>query len=328
MNFRIAVAVSLALSLAGPAHAADQSAIAPPTRELRVPVEGGSIYVRVNGDVAGPTPPVILIHGGPGGTHGGLLPGLALANNRAVILFDQLDSGASDRPNDRRNWTVERFVDQVEAVRRALNIQRWHIAGFSWGGTLALEYAARFPATTASVTLGSPLISTRRWIADALFLRSELPADVQAVLLACEAPAKPPKEQCDKAEATFAQRHLIRSPVPPAIRDYRVAGNKGFNPILYNHMWGPTEFAATGTLSNYDGEPLLRTIEGSKTLFITGQYDEARPETIIAYARGLSGSEVAIIPGAAHAMSIDRPIEWVAVLRAFLSRHDAPAPAN
>lgn len=328
MNFRIAVAASLALSLVGPLHAAEQTAIAPPTRELRVPVDGGSIYVRINGDVAGPAPPVILIHGGPGGTHRGLLPGLALANDRAVILFDQLDSGASDRPNDPHNWTVERFIDQVEAVRKALNIGRWHVAGFSWGGTLALEYAARFPAATASVTLGSPLISTRRWIADALIWRSQLPADVQTVLIACEAPIKPPQDQCDKAEAVFSARHQRRSPVPPAVRDYRVAGDKGFNPILYNHMWGPTEFTATGTLRNYDGEPLLRKIEGSKTLFITGQYDEARPETIIAFARGVSGSEVAIIPGAAHAMSIDRPIEWVAVLRAFLSRHDAPAPAN
>ena len=328
MNFRIAVAVSLALSLAGQAHAADQSAIAPPTRELRVPVEGGSIYVRVNGDLTGPALPVILIHGGPGGTHGGLLPGLALANDRAVILFDQLDSGASDRPDDPRNWTVERFVRQVEAVRRALNIPRWHVAGFSWGGTLALEYAARYPSTIASVTLGSPLISTRRWIADAQLLRSQLPADVQAVLIACEAPIKPAKEQCDEAERTFSSRHLLRNPVPPAILNYRVAGSKGFNSTLYNFMWGPTEFTATGTLRDYDGEPLLRRISGSRTLFMTGQYDEARPETIIAYARGLSGSEVAVIPGAAHAMSIDRPIEWVAVLRAFLSRHDAPAPAN
>ena len=328
MSLRIAVALSLALSLAGPARAAEKATIASPSRELRVPVTGGSIYVRVNGDLAGPVAPVVLLHGGPGSTHRGLLPGLALTDERAVILFDQLDSGASDRPNDPRNWTVKRFVDQIEAVRKALNIDRWHVAGFSWGGTLALEYAARFPAATASVTLGSPLISTRRWVADALVWRSQLPTNVQAVLIACEAPAKPPKDQCDKAEAVFSARHLLRSPIPPALRDYRVAGDKGFNPVLYNHMWGPTEFTATGSLSNYDGEPLLRTIDGSRTLFITGQYDEARPETILAYARGLSGSEIAIIPGAAHAMSIDRPAEWVAVLRAFLSRNDARAPSK
>lgn len=328
MSIWKAVAIYLALSLAGPARAAEQAAIAPPSRELRVPVTGGSIYVRVNGDLGGPNAPVVLLHGGPGGTHRGLLPALALADERAVILFDQLDSGASDRPNDPRNWTVERFVDQVEAIRKALNIRRWHVAGFSWGGTLALEYAARFPAATASVTLGSPLISTRRWIADTLVLRSQLPADAQAVLIACEAPAKPPRNQCDKAEAVFSERHLRRSPVPPAVLNYRVPGDKGFNPILYNQMWGPTEFTATGSLSSYNGEPLLRAIDGSRTLFITGQYDEARPETILAYARGLSGSEIAIIPGAAHAMSNDRPAEWVAVLRAFLSRNDGRAPSK
>ena len=61
----------------------------------------------------------------------------------------------------------------------------------------------------------------------------------------------------------------------------------------------------------------------------------ARPNVILILADdmgfadlGLAGSEIAIIPGAAHAMSIDRPAEWVAVLRAFLSRNDAPAPSK
>jgi L-proline amide hydrolase len=44
-------------------------------------------------------------------------------------------------------------------------------------------------------------------------------------------------------------------------------------------MWGPTEFSSTGTLRSYDGEPLLARLDGRHTLWIVGQYDEARPET-------------------------------------------------
>src|SRR3954447_2003627 len=84
-----------------------------PDRELMAPVPGGRVYVRINGRLDGPRPPVGLIHGGPGGTHSGLIDALALADDRAVILYDQLDSGRSDHPGDRRNWTVKRFTDEV-----------------------------------------------------------------------------------------------------------------------------------------------------------------------------------------------------------------------
>ncbi len=85
-----------------------------PDRELMVPVEGGSVYVRVNGDLEGARPPLIYAHGGPGGDHSGLLPLTALANERAVILWDQLDGDRSDAPLDPKNWRVSRFVDEIE----------------------------------------------------------------------------------------------------------------------------------------------------------------------------------------------------------------------
>ena len=133
----------VALAGAGPARARD---LARPTRELMVPVEGGRVYVRVDGDLAGARAPIIMAHGGPGGTHASFLEALALAGERAVILYDQLDSGRSDHPNNPANWRVSRFVDELEAIRAALGVARWHMLGASWGGTIALEYGARRPA--------------------------------------------------------------------------------------------------------------------------------------------------------------------------------------
>jgi len=91
-----------------------------PTRELMVPVPGGRVYVRVNGDLSARRAPIVMIHGGPGGTHAGFLEALPLADERAVILYDQLDTGRSDRPDDPANWRVSRFVDELEAIRSAL----------------------------------------------------------------------------------------------------------------------------------------------------------------------------------------------------------------
>jgi proline iminopeptidase/L-proline amide hydrolase len=174
--------------LAGAAFA-PQSAFArgfpAPDREAMVPVEGGRIYVRVNGPINFERPPILMVHGGPGSGHSGYMPALALAKGRAVILYDQLDAGRSEAPNDPRNWRVERFVDEIDAIRSALGLSRLHLYGGSWGGTIALEYAARKPRGLASTILQSPLVSTRRWLADARKLRATLPEDSQKLLDRC-----------------------------------------------------------------------------------------------------------------------------------------------
>ena len=319
--FAAAAVLPLALRIPA-AFARGIAAVPPPTREEMVKVAGGRIYVRVNGDLAGPRPPIVLIHGGPGGTHANLLEALPLADQRAVIVYDQLDTGRSERPGDPSRWTVARFTDELEAIRRALNIRRWHVAGFSWGGTVALEYGARRPAALAGLVLGSPLISTRSWIADADALRRAMPADLRATLAACERPTPPPAERCGAATDAFYARHLVRTSRNPAIAAYAKATGVEGNDTMYRAMWGPTEFTATGTLRDYDGEPLLARLNGRRTLFITGQYDEARPATVSGFAARVPEAELAVVPGSGHALFADRPDETIAILRAWLARMD------
>jgi proline iminopeptidase/L-proline amide hydrolase len=287
-----------------------------------VPVPGGRVHVRANGRLDGSRPPVVMIHGGPGGTHAAFLNALALADERAVILYDQLDSGRSDHPNDPRNWTVVRFTDEVEAIRSALRIPRWHVLGHSWGGTIALEYGARRPAGLAGLVLASPLISTRSWIADADALRAKLPPDVQATLRKCDPPA-PVISACGPATEAYYAAFNRRDPATAAMKDYgRRHGGAGFNRLLYEEMWGSSEFVATGTLKDYDGEPLLAKLDGPRTLFIDGQYDEARPVTLEGFAARAPGAEFAVVPGAAHGFFNDRPEEALGILRPWFRGQD------
>lgn len=310
-----------ALAPALPTWARGLSAFPAPDREAMAPVPGGRVYVRVNGDLAGPRPPLLLIHGGPGGTHNYLLEALALADERAVILYDQLDSGRSDRPGDTAGWTVARFTDEVEGVRRALGIERWHVLGHSWGGTVALEYGARRPAALAGLVLASPLISTRSWTADADALRAQLDAGTQAALKRCDPPAAF-TPACKDATEIFYSRFNAREPFTAAQATEAARG--GANRRLYNTMWGPSEFIATGTLRDYDGEPLLGRLDGKRTLLVVGQYDEARPATAALFA-ARTGGELGVVPGAAHDTFGDRPEEMIGLLRPWLARQDALA---
>jgi len=294
-----------------------------PDREEMVPVPGGRIYVRINGDLAAARPPIVLIHGGPGSAHWYFLNATSLADERAVILYDQLDSGRSDLPGISTNWTIPRFVEELEAIRNYLGVERWHVLGASWGGTIALEYAARRPVALAGLILQSPLISTVSWLADAHRLMDAMPPAIREALYRCDQPDAADDADCDGAIDAFYRRHLYLNDPTPAIAAYKAALPRSFSQDIYAHMWGRAEFVARGTLRDYDGAGLLARLDGPRTLFVAGEHDEATPETVAAFAQRVPGADFATIPDAAHLVMNDNPIAYLAMLRPWLARQDA-----
>jgi proline iminopeptidase len=120
--------------------AAAIAATDPVATEGMLDVPGGRVWYRRIG--GGPGIPLLALHGGPGGTSCRFEALTPLADERPVIFYDQLGSGRSDRPADTTLWRVERFVDELEAVRRGLGLERLHLLGHSWG--------ARWPPSTWS----------------------------------------------------------------------------------------------------------------------------------------------------------------------------------
>lgn len=330
MTRRDVLAVAAALA-ATPDHArpgVEQPGIRlKPDHEAMVPVPGGRAYVRVNGDLNGARPPLVMIHGGPGSSHWYYLNATALADERAVILYDQLDSGKSDTPGDPANWVVPRFVDELEAIRHHLGVKRWHVMGGSWGGTVALEYGARQfaadPAMLASLVLQSPLVSTPLWLRDAWVLKDGMPAKIRDVLGRCDVPGAVPQAECDAATDAFYAAHVHLAEPSPAIAGYKAAQPRTFSANIYNHMWGRAEFTATGTLKDYDGSRLLKKLVAARTLFVAGEHDEAIPTTVAGFARDVpGGASFREIPDAAHSVMGDNPAAYLAVLRPWLAAHD------
>ena len=310
------------------ATARAQSAWTPPApdRELMVPVRGGRIFVRTNGDLAGARPPVLFVHGGPGGSHVAFLPALALAPERGVILYDQLDSGFSDRPEDPINWTVERFVAEVDAIRAALNLRELHLVGHSWGSTVALEYAARAPGGLRSVTLGSPLISTKSWERSTTAQLAKLPANVQRIINAHEAAGTTDSPEYAKAMEVFYARFASREGAPSYLGDYARA--RGLKPggKIYGGMWGPGEIRATGVLKTYDGEPLLPRV-AAPALVVAGDRDEMTPDVLAPLVARMPNARLEVIAGAGHALTGTHADAYLALLRPHFARNDAPAQA-
>lgn len=285
-----------------------------PSQEGMIEVPGGRVWYRRIGN--GPATPLLALHGGPGGTSCRFEVLAPLARERPVIFYDQLGSGRSDHPTDTALWNLPRFVEEVAAVRRALGLERVHLLGHSWGGALAAEYlAATKPAGVVSVIFSSPLIDTPRWIADADTLRAQLPAAIRTVLDEEERKGTLDSPAYQAATDSFYARHVRRLPTVDEPRCAGVASND----TIYRQMWGPTEFLSTGSLRTWSRAADLGAI-AQPTLFITGEFDEARPTTLEEFRRTMPNAQLVVIPGAAHAAMREKPVDYVSAVRAFLQR--------
>lgn len=108
-------------------------------------VNGVRHWVRVVGDPRVRTP-LVVVHGGPGGFIYDFerLTGPLLEQLGPVVYYEQRGSGRSDRPSDGR-YDVPLLVDDLEQLRRQLDLPRVTLLGISFGGDLAAEYTVAYP---------------------------------------------------------------------------------------------------------------------------------------------------------------------------------------
>jgi proline iminopeptidase len=130
---------------------------ATPRLEERLGIEGRRISV---GDAElwveeeGRGIPIVLINGGPGGTHHYFHPWFGQAAEFArIIYYDQRGCGLSDYEPGPDGYTVEQAVEDLEALRQALNLEKMVLLGFSYGGFLAQYYTTTYPENVAGLVL-------------------------------------------------------------------------------------------------------------------------------------------------------------------------------
>ena len=154
MHFFFRSAALAAAVLCASAHAADTSAMQP--GEHQVVVGDVRLWYKVAGHGAKGAPPLLFLHGGPGYNSYSFeaQAGAALEQKLQVIYLDQRGSGRSERPW-RGEYSIAALVDDIEALRQTLGVDKLALMGHSFGGTLALEYAARYPAHVAKMVLVS-----------------------------------------------------------------------------------------------------------------------------------------------------------------------------
>ncbi|MBZ5522863.1 MAG: alpha/beta fold hydrolase [Acidobacteriia bacterium] len=116
--------------------------------------KGATIYYEVIG--SGPATPLVVVNGGPGFDHTYLHVSGAwetLAKNRRVIFYDQRGTGQSSKVAKDATYTLADQIDDLEALRAHLGLERMDLLGHSWGGFLVMAYAARHPDRIAHLMI-------------------------------------------------------------------------------------------------------------------------------------------------------------------------------
>jgi proline iminopeptidase len=275
-------------------------------------VKGGKVWYQIVGK--GNKTPILLLHGGPGVPSYYLNPLKELGVNRPVILFDQLGCGRSDKITDTSLMTTENFVEQLEEVRKSIGLKEFYLLGQSWGTMLGTDYYLKYPNGIKALILSSPAISIPLWLKDADTLIATLPDTIQKAIRVNEERKTFETPEYKQAIKIYYEKFVARKlPWSPDIDSS--FSKMGIN--VYTYMGGPSEFTMIGPLKDYDRTKRLPEIK-IPTLFISGEFDEARPYTVKYYAGLVKGSKFEIIKNAAHMTMQDNAAENLKVINDFL----------
>jgi proline iminopeptidase len=277
----------------------------------------GKTYYQKRGRKNASGLPLVCLHGGPGGASQRMQPLFDLADERQVFLYDQVGGGKSSATGQ-RHWTIPNFVRELATLVDAWGLEQFHLFGASWGTTLALEFILKHKRRVRSVTFQSPMFCTKDWENDANRLIRQLPAEQRKVIRYCHEIGATDAAVYKQAMQAYYARHVCRD---KATLKQMMAGKNPNGAKVYEHMWGPSEFKATGTLRNYDQVARLTNIK-QPSLVICGEFDEAQPATGRRYAKQFPRGEFAEISGASHVILGEKPRVLVKTVREFLNRQD------
>src|SRR3954468_17083172 len=123
---------------------------------VRLFFDGAGAQLAAGDDELTPKPTLLLLHGGPGSDHSGFRPWFdRFADTHHVVYLDHRGQGRSDGRHDPSGWNLDTWADDVVRFCDALDIVDPIVCGTSFGGFVAMHYAARHPAHPSKLILSS-----------------------------------------------------------------------------------------------------------------------------------------------------------------------------
>lgn len=273
-----------------------------------------------------PSIKVLLLHGGPGGTHeffevfNSYFPAAGIE----YYYYDQLGSYYSDQPKDTSLWEVDRFVEEVEQVRQALNLNKdnFYLLGQSWGGILAMEYALKYQDNLKGLIISNMMASCPEYGKYAKeVLGPKMDPEVFKEIQEMEAnnDFDNPRYMELLMNHHYTE-HVIRMPLEEWPENILRAFDH-LNPDVYVPMQGPSEFGIRGKLANWDRTADLKNIK-VPTLTIGAQYDTMDPEHMEWMSKEVQNGRYLHCPNGSHCAQVDDAENYFAGVIKFIKDVD------
>jgi proline iminopeptidase len=289
---------------------------------IPIETERGSFRVWTKRVGNNPTTRLLLLHGGPGATHeyfeafDSYLPAAGIE----YYYYDQLGSAYSDQPDADELWTIPRFVDEVEQVRKALGLDRdnFYLLGHSWGGVLAIEYALRYQDHLKGLVISNMMASIpayNRYAETVL-----MPGMDQAALAEIKRFEADKDYENPRYMELLVEQHYVHHVLRMPVDQWPDPVNRAFariNKSIYIPLQGPSELGASGKLENWDRTADLGRIT-VPTLTIGAQYDTMDPEHLRWMAGQVQHGRYLLCPAGSHLAMYDSQATYFDGLVSFI----------
>ena len=270
---------------------------------------------------------LLLLNGGPGATHEYFecLESFLPKEGIEFIYYDQLGCGNSDNPKDTAMWDLNRYVEEVEQVRTALNLNKdnFYLLGHSWGGILAMQYALKYQNNLKGLLISNMMSSIPAYgkYADEV-LAKQMNPEVLKKIRAIEAKGDYTNpEYMGLLMPNFYIKHICRIPLD----QWPEPVNRSFakmNQSLYVTMQGPSEFGVAGKLLKWDISQELKNIT-VPTLSIGAQHDTMDPKHMEWMASALKNGSYLYCANGSHMSMYDDQQTYMKGIIKFMKDVDA-----
>lgn len=289
-------------------------------------------FVSVNGvklwyESEGTGDPLILIAGGPGDSHSYFHPYFSsLADSFRVIYFDSFGRGKSDTAINKREYTFEKDVEDLEGLRKALGLGKISLLGHSYGGMVAQAYALKYSSNINKLILANTFFSGEMWQANDdncnYEIKNQYPEIWEQIVLLRNSGvhSSDPKHQ-ELYSKPPAYLFYFYNPENYLKRPKTVPSGKSFNADVYYTIAGDDcDFFIGGDIAKLDFRKSLKDIN-IPTLIFAGRYDRvALPRFEIQYKNYMPQAEFVMFEKSGHQPFAEETQKTMSIIKSFLKK--------
>ena len=267
---------------------------------IKTPVGEFKVWTKRFGN--NPKIKILLLHGGPATGHEYMecFESFFPEEGFEFYEYDQLGASYSDQPKDSSLWTIDRYVDEVEQVRKAINADstNFYVLGNSWGGMLGMEYALKYQQNMKALIVADMMASCPDYgnYADNVLAKQMDPKILGEIRDIEKRNDYNNPRYMELLLPNFYKEHLCR------LAEWPDPVNRAFkhmNSEIYTLMQGPSEFGVAGRLANWDIKNRLKEIR-IPTLMVGAKYDTMDPKAMEEQSKMVQNGRYLYCPNGSH----------------------------